>query len=66
VIGFKVIINQKGKEESKWSKSNIITSEQKVLIEKLRIGDFLVIDSITAIGPDNRLRHLETLVYQIY
>jgi hypothetical protein len=66
VTGFKLTINHNGKEESQWSKSAALIDEQIKLIEKLEIRDFLIFDSVSAIGPDEKVRQLKSLIFQIY
>jgi gliding motility-associated protein GldM len=65
VTEFTVTINDKGFDYEKSSTSNVITAEQKDLINRLTRNKNLTIVGIKAIGPDKRTRDLPAIVLKI-
>jgi gliding motility-associated protein GldM len=65
ITEFTITISDKGFDYEKISKSNIITGEQKDLINRLTRNKNLTIVGIKAIGPDKRPRELPAVVLKI-
>ncbi|HUW92149.1 MAG TPA: gliding motility protein GldM [Bacteroidales bacterium] len=65
ITGFTVSVNDKGFEIAAESNNNRITDKQKSLIGNLRAGQRLIIEKITAIGPDGRTRVLPPIILKI-
>jgi hypothetical protein len=65
ITEFTVTINDKGFDYEKPSTSNVITAEQKDLINRLTRNKNLTIVGIKAIGPDKRIRDLPAIVLKI-
>jgi gliding motility-associated protein GldM len=65
ITEFTISINDKGFDYEKSSKNNIITSEQKDLINRLTRNKNLTIVNIKALGPDKRVRDLPAIVLKI-
>lgn len=49
----------------KESDSNEFTEDQKELLKRLKTGDQFLIHSVTAIGPDGRVRNLPSVLFRI-
>ena len=65
ITGFTVSVNDKGFEITGDSNNNRITDKQKSLIGNLRAGQKLIIEKITAVGPDGRTRNLNPIILKI-
>jgi gliding motility-associated protein GldM len=65
VTGFTVSVNDKGFEITADSNNNRLTDKQKSLISSLRAGQKLIIEKITAVGPDGRTRDLNPIILKI-
>jgi gliding motility-associated protein GldM len=65
ITGFTVSVNDKGFEIAAESNNNRITDKQKSLIGNLRAGQRLIIEKISAVGPDGRTRVLPPIILKI-
>jgi gliding motility-associated protein GldM len=65
ITGFTVSVNDKGFEITAESTNNRLTDKQKSLIGGLRAGQKLIIEKITAVGPDGRTRNLNPIILKI-
>jgi len=65
ITEFTISINDKGFDFEASSKSNVITADQKALINRLTRNKLLTIVGIKAIGPDKRVRDLPAVVLKI-
>jgi gliding motility-associated protein GldM len=65
ITGFTVSVNDKGFEITAEANSNRLTDKQKSLIGGLRAGQKLIIEKITAVGPDGRTRNLNPIILKI-
>ncbi len=65
VTGFTVSVNDKGFEITGDSNNNRLTDKQKSMIAGLRAGQKLIIEKITAVGPDGRTRNLNPIILKI-
>lgn len=65
ITGFTVSVNDKGFEITAESNSNRLTDRQKSLIGGLRAGQKLIIEKITAVGPDGKTRNLNPIILKI-
>jgi len=65
ITGFTVSVNDKGFEITAESNNNRLTERQKSLIGGLRAGQKLIIEKITAVGPDGRTRNLNPIILKI-
>lgn len=65
ITGFTVSVNDKGFEITAESNSNRLTDKQRSLIGNLRAGQKLIIEKITAVGPDGRTRNLNPIILKI-
>jgi len=65
ITGFTVSVNDKGFEITADSNNNRLTDKQKSMIAGLRAGQKLIIEKITAVGPDGRTRNLNPIILKI-
>jgi gliding motility-associated protein GldM len=65
VTGFTVSVNDRGFEIAADANNNRLTDKQKGLIGNLRSGQKLIIEKITAVGPDGRTRNLNPIILKI-
>src|SRR5512133_1142755 len=65
ITGFTVSVNDKGFEIAAESNNNRITDKQKSLIGNLRAEQRLIIEKISAVGPDGRTRVLPPIILKI-
>lgn len=65
ITGFTVSVNDKGFEITADSNNNRLTDKQKSMIANLRAGQKLIIEKITAVGPDGRTRNLNPIILKI-
>ena len=60
-----VFISQELDSLNTYAVGNLLTSEQKELIKKLKTGDKTLFDQIYALGPDSRRRKLSPFTITI-
>lgn len=65
ITGFTVMATIGGFTQTAQSNSQLITDEQRQLIDRLRSGQTVNIIDVTAVGPDGRVRNLNDIVYRI-
>lgn len=65
VKGFKVSAIIKGFEQSKISPSNIITPDQKQIIQNAEKGQRVFFEDIKAVGPDGSVRSLGSITFKL-
>jgi len=63
---FKITTSNKGLLTDISSKSNEINEEQKALLSKLNSGDRVFFQDIKAVGPDGRIREMNSVNFRIY
>lgn len=65
IKGFTVSATIKGFEQVKASPSNILTGEQKDLINRVDKGQKVYFDEIKAVGPDGSVRSLSPIIFKL-
>ena len=65
IKGFTVSATIKGFEQVKASPSNVLTSEQKELINRVDKGQKVYFDEIKAVGPDGSKRSLSPIIFKL-
>ncbi|OFX43321.1 MAG: hypothetical protein A2046_08385 [Bacteroidetes bacterium GWA2_30_7] len=65
VKGFRVSAMIKGFEQTKTSPSNILTADQKAIINNAEKGQKVFFEDIKAVGPDGSVRSLSPIIFKL-